>query len=251
MHKFAVIATVVGLASVSAQASNLSSSASTALGASNFAQNAVLGGANDGSIVWDNGVANGVNAITPTAGWDANGIIDDFVLPDGGGTAFSGIRVEMIDGTTPLGTGTSTIQSFRARIYEISTGLDELDFDISVPVFDSTYSIGDGNLTQVDSGQDFFTRDLIYFDASGPATDLGPGTFALFINFPGTGVVDSYLGYSDGNLGQPGQTARVFGSGVNGEFGAPSDVAFNLSIPEPASIALLGLGAMALIRRRR
>ncbi len=248
MRRFLAVSLVVCIASIGANASD---QFSTDLGP-NGSFPGPLGGFDDGPLVWDNGIANGVNGVLPTAGWDIAGVMDNFNLPSGAGTAFDTVHIETIDATSGPGSP-STINEARIRVYELGAGgMSALDFDSDIPVFDQSYSEAGGTMTEVDSGVDMFGFDLIYFDLAGPATDLGPGEFALFVNYPDAPAgVNTYIAYSDHPFTSGVDDARVFGSGINSGFTTPSDVAFNLSIPEPATLSLLGLGALAMIRRRR
>lgn len=251
MRKLLVFSLVLGMASVGAYADDL---LSLNLGPNGNFPGPVASG--DGpTLVWDNGVANGVNGVLPTAGWDIAGVIDNFNLPSGAGTIFNQVRIETIDATAGPGQP-STVDEARIRIYELGPGgLAGLTFGVDVPVFDQTYSEAAGTMTEIDSGIDMFGFDLLYFDLSGPETDLGPGEFALFVNYPDAPAgVNTYIAYSAHPF--TNDDARVFGTGADGlplnsPFAIPSDVAFNLSIPEPATLSLLGIGALALLRRRR
>jgi hypothetical protein len=201
---------------------------------------------NDGGIVWDNGIADGTNGWAPSAGWDPSGVADDFSLT-AGNTTISGMHVEQVDGTFDLGIPDTVIEAMQIRIYEGSVA--GINFDTSVPVFQHTYTRASGDLVVSDSGQDIFSRDLLYMDVSGPEVDLGPGDFAVMVNYPGFNVPNSDSFWATSAAVCVGECPAVIGpGGVNSPL--INDLAWNLSIPEPASLALLGLGALAMIRRR-
>lgn len=57
------------------------------------------------------------------------------------------------------------------------------------------------------------------------------------------------VGTTDGNVYRFGDTTDIFDVTTNGNFGWQTQL--NAIVPEPTSFALVGLGAVALIRRRR
>ncbi len=251
MRNIVTVCVVVGVMALGAYATD---PYSTDLGGNGIAVYDVFtnsGGPLEGVIVWDNGVANGINGVRPTPEWDPSGLIDNFSF-SAGNSAFNAMRVEMIDGTFPQGTPDTLITAMRLQVFEMPAGgMGALLHGVDAPVFDRTYTRASGDLTVSDSGQDMFNRDLLYLDVLGPAEDLGPGAFVAFVNFPGTGPEDTFWAYSDHPFTGGVDDARVFGPGVNSSFSTPSDLAWTLSIPEPASLALLAFGALALVRRRR
>jgi hypothetical protein len=141
--------------------------------------------------VWDNGDADGVNGYRPTLNWDPLGIIDDFQFE--ADATFNCIRVEIIEGTTPMGVP-SDIMSARVRIYNAPNGLYALDWptDGPNPLYDITYQKADGSMMEIDSGVDYFSRDLVWFDLCGEAMSLGPGNYGIFVIFPGRGPDDFF-----------------------------------------------------------
>lgn len=244
MRKFLVVMMVFGLATVAGADDPV-----TSMGL-NGPNNGQVGGLGDGGIMWDNGPFNGLNGLRPTDNWDPLGLMDDLTIPQGSGTAFNSVHIEQADGTSPLGQP-SLIDTMRIRIYEVPAGgMGGLDHDIDVPVFDQTFSEAGGDLVETDSGEDAFGRDLVYFDATLDAPwDLGAGTFAMFLTYPGQGPIDSFWVSSSPAI--PGEIAHVFGPGLNTPNTFGLDMAFNLGIPEPASLSLLAIGALAMLRRRR
>jgi hypothetical protein len=204
--------------------------------------------------VYNNGVADGVNGWRPTANWDPNGVIDDFQVPSttGSGTTFDTIRVEIIDGTTGVGIS-STVTAGRIRIYALGGGtLAGLDFNTAIPVYDQSFSVGGGNMTKTLAGITMFGRDLEYFDFKGPSTSLAAGRYGLMYNVPGAGPIDHF--WATSTAPAPGETpdiAAVFGPGLNSAVGSQS-LAFKLTaVPEPGTMAALGLGLAAIAARRR
>jgi hypothetical protein len=204
--------------------------------------------------VYDNGVANGINGWAPSAGWDSQGVIDDFTLASttGSGTTFDHIRIEVIDGTTPINE-VSAATSAQVKIYALGGGgIAALDFDVDIPVFDMMFTVGAGTMTKTLSGSQLFGRDLEYFDFFAPSTNLGAGHFGLWYNLPGQGVTDHF--WATSTAPAPGETpdfGAVFGSGVNSALTDPS-LAFNMTaVPEPGSMIAISLGIAALAARKR
>jgi len=201
-------------------------------------------------VVWDNGPADGLGGWRPTANWDPVGMIEDFNIPSHGYSAINFIHIEQIDGTNPA--GPSIINATRIRFYGPLPGpIDNVDVVNDVPVFDYTYTEASGEMVETDSGVDMFGRDLVYFDCTGPVANLAAGHYGMFLTYPGMGGIDSFWATS---TAAPGDGAGTDTAGVVGPGVSFSDVqdqmAFRLEIPEPASLSLLGLGCLALIRRR-
>ena len=138
-------------------------------------------------IIYDSGDCDGVNGTRPTVGWNDTGIVDDFAVPQNAGTDFSCIHVEILDFAQ------TDMPVMRARVYALPTNnipIDLPNFDAATPVCDMTYSVAEGTLTISD-------RDPCYpgalawdYDAEGPVCNLDPGTYALLVNFPGSGAVN-------------------------------------------------------------
>lgn len=204
-------------------------------------------------IAYTNGTFNGTNGIKPSANWDPQGIVNDFTFTSGNST-FNKIRLEMIDGTTGVGT-ISTVDTVRVRIYNLGTGtIAGLDYNTSVPVFDTTYTKAGGTFVDTLSGGQAFGRDVEFWDLSNSATNLGAGHFGLFVMLTGhvESTLDCFWGTSTPAVA--GDAAAVFGPGLNSAQAAGNNEhAFTMfaPVPEPASMTALALGALALLRKRR
>jgi hypothetical protein len=202
-------------------------------------------------FAYTNGVFNGTNGIRPSANWDPIGIVNDFTLT-AGNTTFQKIRLEWIDGTTPVGT-ISSVQSVRVRMYDL-TGrtISQMVHDTEVAIYDQTFTKGGGTFVDTLSGNTAFSRDVEFWDLMGPITNLGAGHRAIFVTLPGSGPIDSFWGTSTPLVA--GDPDAVFGSNLNSQNGAGNNEhSFHLyqPVPEPGTMIALGLGAVALIRRRR
>ncbi len=199
-------------------------------------------------VVWDNGPADGVNGYRPTLNWDPLGIIEDFEVPSHGYNDVNFFHVEMIDGTAPPGTP-SIIDETRIRLFDAPNGLANVDVVNDTPVFDHTYTEASGEMVEIDSGIDMFNFDLVYFDCTGPVASLAPGNYGMFLTYPGQGPITSFWATSNG--GPDGAGSEVGGvTGPDVPYSPTAHHAFRLEIPEPATLSLLGLGCLALLRRR-
>jgi hypothetical protein len=136
-------------------------------------------------LIYDNGDFDLVSGVQPTAGWTENGIIDDMTLPQIGGTAFSCFTADFF---TIFGDG--NLETMRLRIYDLPPGgIPALgDFNLEVPIYDTTVSVAAGTLQHVDTGADAFGYDLVRLIAEVPPADIGAGHFGVHLTFPGDGV---------------------------------------------------------------
>lgn len=135
-------------------------------------------------LVFDNGFADLVSGIVPSAGWTNAGLADDFDLVPGASTV-RGFRVDMFETA-----GSGNLQTMRIQIFPNPNGLVNLgSYAAAVPVYDQTFSVGAGDLTITDTGQDLSGFDLLRFEAIGPNAHISPGSYALHLSFPGSGTV--------------------------------------------------------------
>lgn len=131
--------------------------------------------------VFDNGVADLVQGVRPGLGWTEAGVADDFDLL-AGESIIAKIRVDMLGFF-----GSGNLETMRVRIFSNPAGLLNLgSFAEAVPVYDQTFSVANGNLSISDTGLDLQNFDLLRLEATGPVVDLGPGSFALHLGFPGS-----------------------------------------------------------------
>jgi hypothetical protein len=133
-------------------------------------------------ITYDNGDANLMTAISPMTGWDHLGFIDDFSLPQDGGTVFNCFSMDMTVPDDPF-----PLEAMRIQVYDISEGgiaglgahADE------IPLFDHTVTLANGDFTFQDSGYHINGIPMLRLTATLPTTDLGAGSYGVFITFPG------------------------------------------------------------------
>ncbi len=197
------------------------------------------------TLVYDSGTCDGVNGSRPTAGWTEGGYVDDFTLPQGGGgLSFSGVHAEFLDFSY------TEMPVMRVRIYALPTNSIPADlpsFAGASAISDHTYSVAAGTLT-------IALRDECYpgaiasdYDATGPIVNLAPGSYGMFINFPGTGAVNYFAssapdGSSNGYVWGPAIDAPSDG-GMNfawklclGDFGPPPCDCNENGIPDDCDI---------------
>jgi len=145
----------------------------------------------------------------------------------------------------------------------VGTGSSDFSFDIDVMITGTGTADGTGTFTIVDVQGETLTGSL-----DGTFTELSPGFVAFngllsnveFNDISGDGTFD---GPSSGSFGTDlpgsapysGALVQLFIDGTGGFFDADfSGVSTQVSgevIPAPASLALLGLGGLAAMRRRR
>jgi hypothetical protein len=166
-------------------------------------------------MVYDSGIADGVNGVRPSAGWTQAGVIDDFFVPDVDGTAWKCVHVEVIIDAgaayDPMQVKIYALPGVPPSIYNLG------NYSAEVPICDTTYSTASSTLTLTDSGIDMFGRDLYYMDGWGPECDPGEGVFGFHLTFPGTAA----FGYWGSSARHYGERAAIWGDAVQ----LPSDTA--------------------------
>jgi len=190
-------------------------------------------------VLWDNGIVpNGVNARA--------------ISPPG----FPDIRVA--DDVTFL--TEVTINDFHANIIE-DTGWTH-DGMLTLEIREDTDGRGPGDIvathtgefTSMDTGDDYFGRDDFDYWIEGINITLGAGTYWMTIrNEGGGGAGTNYWMTSDGGADGPGSDTGWFTLDIGWVPEGPTwHHAFVVTgIPEPSTCLLLGIGGLALLRRRR
>lgn len=110
---------------------------------------------------------------------------------------------------------------------------------------DPNFYFNDGNFsypTVTGANGGYHTFKLIY----------DPGTTTADIFLDNVQLKDDFAGLA-GNAGNYGNSfgQAVFGSGSGGDQGQGNYASFIVAIPEPASLALLGMGGLLMFSRRR
>ncbi len=210
------------------------------------------------------GLAFGANAQTVFYGGDFDGrdglaaqvngpaisnavVFDNFTLS--GTTTISGVFGNFLDGGTQRGGG---------LYWEIRTGVSAGNGGTLVAGgFSSSAS-------SVATGNSGFGLNEYHYEAGVSSFSLGAGTYWLGVAVDG-GDGNIYNSTTSGTNGVGGPLAdgnsyfnsTTFGANFQAAsdfVGAPADFSMGLrgsSVPEPASMAALGLGALAMLRRRR
>lgn len=144
--------------------------------------------------------------------------------------------------------------------YDIRTGVSEGNGGVSV-------ASGTVAATSVDTGMNIFGREVFKYTVNFAPLALGAGTYYIAISPVNGGSGRDFISTTSGanavnNGGHPNGNQFLNSSffGVNytnwqnlvgqGNWDLSYGV-LGTTVPEPASMAVLGLGAMALIRRRR
>ncbi|MCH8880572.1 MAG: hypothetical protein IID34_11905 [Planctomycetes bacterium] len=160
------------------------------------------------NLAYSDGDWNGVRGGFPSPGWEYNGLVNDFVLPDpdggGSGMSFSCAQVTFavdleIDPTV-----------WELRVYDLNnidgagggdgTILGMGSYDQAIPVCERTYTSADGTLVVTDTGYMAFKRAVKTFDGVGTPCELYEGHFGFHIMFPDTDFGSFWLtAPQDGN----------------------------------------------------
>jgi hypothetical protein len=201
---------------------------------------ALFAGSVSADTLWDNGIVpNGVNgrAISPPA--------------------FPNIRV--VDDATF--SGGVNIQDFHANV--IQDGGWTHDGNITLEVYADTgngpgavVATHSGEFTSMDTGDDYFGRSDFDYWIEGIDINLGAGTYWFgFRNQGGGGAGTNYWMTSDGGPDGAGTSNGYFsldgGNTWSEELPEWQHAFVVTGTPEPSTCLLLGLGGLALLRRRR
>jgi len=175
------------------------------------------------ALVYDAGACDGTNGTRPTVGWNDTGIIDKFCVPQGQNIlTFSCVHVELLDfNVNPMNT-------MRVRFYALPTGSIPTDlpsFAAATPIFDYTYTVASGELTQTQIAECYPSAPSFAYDTTGPAYTFAPGCYAMLVNFPGSGAVNYWAKAVDDGYGN----AYVWGVQVDVPSVATMPVAWNIS----------------------
>jgi len=187
-------------------------------------------------ITVDAGASLDVTGITAAGGFE---IVSGQTLAGEGNV--SGDTTINSGGFLSAGDGGIGTLTFDALVDVSSVGANSMLFDLASPGFSDLVSMSSSEL---DIGSGSFDLDTFTFtDLSGPGSRIGVGTYTLFDanslalgnSLGSTVFTESLLGYA---------TATLFESG--------GDIFLSVTaVPEPSSTALLGLGGLALMLRRK
>jgi hypothetical protein len=183
------------------------------------------GGGGGGGMVFDAGVCDGVNGGRPTAGWDVDGVVVPFAVPQGSnGLTFNKVHVDLLDFAQ------TDMPAMQVRMYALPTGsivADLPSFAAAVAIFDHTYTVASGELVITTRAECYVGAGAWNYDATGPSFTFTPGAYAMFVNFPGSGAVNYWASAADYGYG------GGFVWGVDIDIPGPWDpamaFAFNLS----------------------
>jgi len=112
-----------------------------------------------------------------------------------------------------------------------------------------TGTLGEGNLTTIGTvaaGYSTFQTDISNVTVTSAGQALGSAALDLIYFMP-----DPSLDFELALEGGSGSTYYSFASMIDGGYSGTSGFSGAMSVPEPTTIALLGLGSLALARRRR
>ena len=202
---------------------------------------ALFAGSANAALLWD-------NEMTP------NGFSGRAISPPN----FPDIRVA--DDFTVDISGRFTIEDFHANVIEDAGWTDGGEITLEIRA-DSGGQPGDivgshtGEYTRMFLDMQYFGRDDYDYWIEGIDISLPDGTYwATIRNASGGGAGTNYWMTSDGGADGPGSSTGFFsldGGGSWAEEGAGWHHAFQVTgVPEPTTCLLLGLGGLALLRRR-
>jgi hypothetical protein len=191
-------------------------------------------------VLWDNNIVpNGVNgrAISPPSFPNIR-VVDDFTVPAGERWDIRDLHMNIIEDTTFQSGTTSELY-----IYADNNG------PTGAPIHSSST-----NFTKMATGDTYFGRPDYEYWLEEIRVDLGAGKYWIGTRNPnGGGSGTNYWMTSDGGPDGMGTSDGYFsldGGNVWQTEGTGWQHAFVIT-PEPTSALLLGLGALALIRRRK
>ena len=191
-------------------------------------------------VLWDNNLTSygfSVRAISPPGFHDIR-TADDFVVPEGERWVIEDFRAGIIEDS-----GWTSGDLLEIFVYEDTMGIGPGDEIVRVS----------GAFGRRDTGHEYFGRASYEYSLEGLDIQLGPGTYWIGLRNPdGNGSGTNYWLTSDGGRDGAGSSTGFF----RFEFAWQNEGegwhhAVQISgVPEPGGLALLGIGAAALIRRR-
>lgn len=137
--------------------------------------------------------------------------------------------------------GNYTLTPLGSPEVTISNGTGTVDF--------LTGTLGLGDLTTIGTiagGYTTFQSDITDVVVTGDGIALNSGALDL-LSFLGTDTLDFELSLQGGS----GTGYSTFAQMIDGGYSASGGFSGAMSIPEPTTVALLGLGSMAMLRRRK
>lgn len=203
------------------------------------------------------GVAS-VSAMSQTFGGGAG-----FSIPDNNGTGGSSTIVVANTGfITSLNSVTFTVSTQHTWVGDLIVEFANLTTGTSVHLMSR---LGSTTATGVGSSGDLLVGAYSFTESGTPQPltgNMGPGTYLRKTHALGAGAGNSGVGVPQFNAntfgaftGQnlPGTYRLKITDNAGGDIGAIGGWEFNVnsSVPEPATMAALGLGVAALLRRRK
>ena len=208
----------------------------------------LFAGTASAAVLWDNGIVpNGVNgrAISPPA-FPAIRVADDFTVPRGETWWIDDAHFNVIEDGGWLHNGSLTV-----------TFWDDVNNFPGNVIAQRKVTMEEGKFERMDTGDDYFGRDdFDYWAFFNEEIHLEEGKYWVSIRSDlGGGAGTNYWMISDGGVDGPGSKFGAFSLDEGNTWqdeGDPWHHAFEITgIPEPASLLLLGLGGLAILRRRR